>query len=78
MTLVANNNYEGGNIKMENILLVTPSENEIQPQDVIINGISNLADERISSSPIFSLSGQCLVAPKKGINIICGKKVVVK
>ena len=76
--LVANNNYEGGNIKMENILLVTPSENEIQPQDVIINGISNLADERISSSPIFSLSGQCLVAPKKGINIICGKKVVVK
>jgi len=29
-------------------------------------------------APIFSLSGQRLAAPKKGINIVGGKKVVVK
>ncbi len=31
-----------------------------------------------ADSPVFSLSGQRLAAPKKGINIIGGKKVVVK
>jgi len=31
-----------------------------------------------ASAPIYNLRGQRLTAPQKGINIIAGKKVVVK
>lgn len=40
-------------------------------EDVVVDGI----EENV---PIYNLSGQRLTAPKKGINIIGGKKVIVK
>lgn len=40
-----------------------------------INGVAIDAD---TTAPIFSLSGQRLNAPRKGINIIGGKKVVIR
>jgi len=42
------------------------------------SGIGNLYVESFSNTPIYSLQGQHLNAPKKGINIIGGKKVIVK
>lgn len=40
-----------------------------------INGVMLLQD---SDVPVFSLSGQRLAVPRKGVNIVGGKKVVVK
>ena len=83
ITLKADNGYTGGTVKLENILLVTPAEKEIKPADVSYTigstGISGIiTDGTKADAPIYSLSGQRLTAPKKGINIIGGKKVVVK
>ena len=34
--------------------------------------------DKNADNPIYNLSGQRLIAPKKGINIIGGKMVVIK
>ena len=83
MTLVADGNYQGGEIRLEKILLVTPDEKEIKPADVVYkpgenSGIAIVVDVKQNSSPVYSISGQRLDAPKKGINIVSGRKVVVK
>ena len=83
MTLKADNSFTGGAVKLENILLVTPEEKEIKQSDVSYTigttGIESIAADSIEKdAPIFSLSGQRLDKPRKGINIIGGKKVVVK
>ena len=81
ITLVADNNYKEGPILIKNILLVTPDEKEITPTDVeyLPTGIWGvkmvLTNDNVST---YSLSGQRLTAPRKGINIIGGKKVVVR
>lgn len=43
-----------------------------------ILGIINIGSETIAADKIFSISGKRLSTPQKGINIINGKKVVVK
>lgn len=52
------------------------------PVQITIAGSSNVNDVLVGrdvvNSPVYSLSGQRLAAPKKGINIINGKKIVVK
>ena len=80
MTLVADNSYEEGIIRLENILLVTPDEKEVKASDVEhftsgIIGVTMVVDKK---TPVFSLSGQRLTSPRKGINIIGGKKIVIK
>ena len=42
------------------------------------SGISNIKMDDMQSDKIYTLSGQRLTSPKKGLNIIGGKKVVVK
>ena len=42
------------------------------------SGISDIKIDAQTSTSIFSLSGQRLTAPKKGINIVGGKKKIVK
>jgi len=77
MTLVADNNYQGGEIRLENILLVSPDEKEIKPADISTLGIADVMAEKIEKgTKIYSLSGQRLTAPRKGINIVGGKKVL--
>jgi hypothetical protein len=56
---------------------------EIKPSDVnydiTATGIETIMANRPDlDMPVYNLSGQKLTAPKKGINIIGGKKVVVK
>ena len=41
-------------------------------------GISSIVKEANADAPIYNLSGQRLSAPRKGINIIDGRKVVIK
>ena len=41
-------------------------------------GIGGIAVEGNAKTPVYSLSGRQLAAPHKGLNIIGGKKVVVK
>ena len=80
MTLIANNSYNNGSIMLKNILLVTPDEKEIKPADVVFTptGLHGIYTDSPMDSAVFSLSGQRIAAPKKGINIVGGKKVVVK
>ena len=42
------------------------------------SGINDVQMAESNNAPVFTLSGQRLAAPKKGINIIGGKKMVVK
>lgn len=42
------------------------------------SGISDVQSDRREIAHVFSLSGQRLAAPKKGVNIVGGKKVVVR
>ena len=79
MTLVADGSYSGGAVWLENILLVTPDEKEIKPANTSgIEHIVTIAVDGQKSSKVYSLSGQRLAAPRKGINIVGGKKVLVK
>ena len=80
MTLVADSHYNNGAIKLENILLVTPDEKESKPSDVVFipTGIVNINVDEQSAGYIYTLSGQRIAAPRKGINIINGKKIIVR
>ena len=83
MTLKADNTFAGGAVKLENILLVTPAEKEIKQPNVNYTigatGIKGVvADDIKKDATIYNLSGQRLDKPRKGINIIGGKKVMVK
>ena len=42
------------------------------------SGICNIQTKESVMLPIFSVSGQRIAAPRKGINIVGGKKVIVK
>lgn len=42
------------------------------------SGISNVTIDGQTGTPVFSLSGQRHAAPKKGINIVGGKKIIIK
>lgn len=77
MTLVADENYQGGAISLENILLVTPREQETRPGDLTL-GIRGIFVNQKTDEPVYNVAGQKLYAPRKGINIINGKKIIVK
>ena len=82
ITLKADNSFAGGAVKLENILLVTPAEKEIKQSDVNYTigttGIKSVVIDNIEkNTPIYNLSGQRLDKPRKGINIIGGKKVII-
>ena len=84
MTLVADESYNGGKVVLDNILLVDPNELETKPTRYeyeidIDTGISTaIMDAMGKKARIYNLSGQKLAVPQKGINIIGGKKVIVK
>ncbi len=43
-----------------------------------LSGISDAVFSSTKTAPVFTLSGQRLAAPRKGINIVGGKKIMVK
>ena len=85
MILQAGSSYKAGTeIRLENILLVTPVEKEIKPIDIVM--IPSMNPDRIEGvldnggvvAPVYTFSGQKLKAPRKGLNIVGGKKILVK
>ncbi len=83
VTLTASQDMTGKTIALDNILLVSPDEKETKPAryEYVIGsdtGIRAITIDNDANAPIYNLRGQRLTAPQKGINIIGGKKVVVK
>jgi hypothetical protein len=77
--LIADDTYKGGDIVIDNALLVTPEQKESKPGAYVYTGIKGIVMMDDSTYPaIYNLSGQRLMNPSKGINIIKGKKVLVK
>ncbi|MBP3789058.1 MAG: Ig-like domain-containing protein [Prevotella sp.] len=81
--LKADATFSTGDISLENILLVSPDLKENKPADVVVSvGTSTPTDIREvraeKEQSVYSLSGQRWNAPKKGINIINGRKVVIR
>ena len=77
MTLVADENYQRGAVSVENILLVTPQEQETRLGDLAL-GIKGIFVNQKTDEPVYNVAGQKLYAPRKGINIINGKTVILK
>ncbi len=50
----------------------------IRPVTSDATAIDNVTIDKSAAPTIYSLSGQRLSAPQKGVNVIDGKKVVVK
>ena len=83
LTMVADENYDGGDIMLHHILCTSPDTQECWPYDYTLH-LASSSTTRIDgikegqTSDIYNVSGQRLSAPRKGINIINGRKVVVK
>ena len=82
--LKADATFNGGTIQLKKILLVTPDEKEtkcdLYEYTIGTDGIRGItaSDDVTVDGPVFNLAGQRLQTPQKGINIIGGKKVIVK
>ncbi|MCR4958379.1 MAG: hypothetical protein K6B13_07225, partial [Prevotella sp.] len=59
-----------------NILAILYFDNELLVMGD--DGIDDIVSSYKGNAPVFSLSGQRLTAPRKGVNIVDGRKVVVK
>ena len=83
LTLTADDDFEGGNIKFKNMLCTSPDLQEARPQNFTAyisgntTGIHKIGTEDKGGS-IYNLSGQRLKATHKGLNIVNGKKMVVR
>lgn len=77
MTLVADDSYKGDGYSLKNILLVTPDENETKTGDITV-GIRSISVNDEADAPVYTISGQRLSEPQKGLNIVGGKKIVIK
>ena len=79
MTVVADESFKDGTIVIDNALLVSPDEKETKPKRYEYGtGIRAVTIDMTDGAPVYNLRGQRLTAPQKGVNIIGGRKVVVK
>lgn len=82
VNLVADNTFVGGNIVIDNALLVSPEQKEIKPDayQYTIGSTTGIGNITTVQNPqrIFNLNGQQLRVPQRGINIIDGMKVIVR
>ncbi|MBQ7443879.1 MAG: dockerin type I repeat-containing protein [Bacteroidaceae bacterium] len=85
MTVEATADYRFEPLAVENILLVTPNEQEVRQDNVqytpiryVPTAIADVATPTANDTRIFSLAGQRLASPRRGLNIVGGKKVVTK
>ncbi len=80
----ADSSFEGGDIVFNNILCTTPDQKESKPLPLCLplskgsfTAISEMTSDS-SAGTIYSLSGQKLSRTQKGVNIVGGKKKMVK
>lgn len=84
LTLTADASFQGGDIVLSNMLCASPTLQAARQQQAVLslggtNGITDIdATGQAAGKKVYSLSGQRMAAPRKGVNIIGGKKYVVK
>ena len=79
VTVVADESFKDGTIVIDNALLVSPDEKETKPERYEYGtGIRAVTIDMNDGAPVYNLRGQRLTGPQKGVNIIGGRKVVVK
>ena len=83
VTLVADATFTGGKIVVDNTVLTTPEEVEINPAryEYSLEGataIEGVEVEKTDDCYIYDLSGRRVEYPTQGIHIIDGRKVMVK
>jgi len=85
LTVTTGADFEGGDIVVGNMLCTSPDLTEARPQPVTLHlaadgsttGIAEMERSGEDES-FYNLGGQRMSAPRKGVNIIDGRKVVVK
>ena len=84
LTLTADESFEGGDIVLRDVLCVSPDLQAARQQQAVfhLTGTTGITANRNSQSTttnsVYRLSGQRLTAPRQGVNIIDGKKVIIK
>ena len=84
LTLTADASFQGGDIVLSNMLCASPTLQAARQQQAVLslggtNGITDIdAMGQAAGKKVYTLSGQRMAAPRKGVNIIGGKKYVVK
>lgn len=84
LTLTADASFQGGDIVLHDMLCASPTLQAARQQQAVLslggtNGITDIdAMGKATGKNVYTLSGQRMAAPRKGVNIIGGKKYVVK
>lgn len=83
LTVTADADFNGGAIALYDILGVSPNEQEVYMPDCqfsLVGGTTGIycINGNHDTPEIYSLSGQRQSAMKKGLNIVEGKKVIIK
>lgn len=83
LSLVADDEFDGGDVVLHNMLCTSPDLTEVRPADFIvhaINGATGVSEmEKAGNAEDkqwYNLSGQRMSVPRKGVYIVGGKKVV--
>lgn len=72
------------NVRVDNIHFVTAQGTDVTFEAIglskngTVTGVDYVSSEADGSQTVYSLSGQRLNAPRKGLNIIGGKKIIIK
>ena len=76
--------FDTDGIVMDNIHFVTPQGTDVPyeaigvSKDGATTSVSHTPADTIRQQKVYNLNGQHITAPQKGLNIIDGKKVVIK
>ena len=83
LTLKADEAFKGGDIVLHNMLCTSPDLTEARPADVVVHfgGDTTRLNNNVqiaNNKPreVYNLSGQRVSEPRKGVNIINGKKLI--
>ena len=83
LPLVASDEFTGGDVVLHNMLCTSPELTEVRPTDLIVHatneatGVLEVKKARDGENKKwYNLSGQRISMPRKGVNIVGGKKVV--
>ena len=84
LMLQADDSFEGGDIVLSNMLCASPDLQSARQQQAVMHlgstdGITDImSTSQAVGKKVYTLSGQHLAVPHKGVNIIGGKKVIIK
>ena len=85
LPLTVGDGFQGGDIVVDHALCTSPDQTEAWPQAVVLHlaedgtmGIGSVGMAAGENVSVHSLTGQRLAAPRKGVNIVNGKKIIVK